>query len=361
MENSISNSASEKNPRQRWIDFAKGVAMIAVVVDHSVGIVYTTPWLHTLSFFSVTLFILVAGYNAFLSMERRALRAYSWNYVARRVWGLFLPYMVATAVTLIWQDRFFDLSTFLRTVLTFSAQGPFYFVLVFLQLLVAAPVLYLAIKRIQKSGYGALWTVFFLAALYLLSYVFVRFTFILPVHGGGKYLFGGSYLFVFALGLVLGTLRAAPQKRRRLPLFLGLGAALVLYVIFVYLSPAVSGALDSFLPEMSFNPPGLTLILYAVLIFAVIWAAYLVLEKTKAARVLVPVEWCGRYSLEIFFYHLIALSIGQAIVADIPQIQGNVLVRIGLFVFALVLPILGRLLINVIKSALAGSSRRDTA
>lgn len=57
----------------KWIDCAKCLAILAVMTDHTNGILYTNQDIAYASYFSVSLFIIIAGMMSFLSNERHNL------------------------------------------------------------------------------------------------------------------------------------------------------------------------------------------------------------------------------------------------------------------------------------------------
>lgn len=52
---------SPKSDRILWVDCTKAVAIFAVVVDHSYRWLYNSAAIQCASFYSVTLFVLLAG------------------------------------------------------------------------------------------------------------------------------------------------------------------------------------------------------------------------------------------------------------------------------------------------------------
>ena len=51
----------------KWLNCAKCMAILAVIVDHTNGILYTNPHIALASYFSVSLFILIAGMTSYMS------------------------------------------------------------------------------------------------------------------------------------------------------------------------------------------------------------------------------------------------------------------------------------------------------
>ena len=78
-----------------WINVGKFIAISAVIVDHCPAL-HITPYIQILSYFSVSLFVLLSGITSYYSCERhysegRAKEAF------RRLSVVLIPYTVATA------------------------------------------------------------------------------------------------------------------------------------------------------------------------------------------------------------------------------------------------------------------------
>ena len=61
----------EKETRVLWIDCAKTMAIIAVLLDHSNGVFYTSSWVATSSYFSVSVFVILSGMTQKMVTLRR--------------------------------------------------------------------------------------------------------------------------------------------------------------------------------------------------------------------------------------------------------------------------------------------------
>lgn len=121
----------------RWINFLKGAAMLAVVFDHLYGLVYVNAFIHSLTIYSVTLFIILAGFTSSISIGRTKMPIRA--YIVKRITPIVVPYLVATLVYhLYWNNLRFDFNVFKNQVIMFNASAPFYFVLFFLQLIVVS-------------------------------------------------------------------------------------------------------------------------------------------------------------------------------------------------------------------------------
>ena len=72
MKHNRKDNAVEWQPvkqRIKWIDCAKTVAIIGVLIDHNNGLLYTNQVIAKGSYFGVSLFILLAGITAFYTTD----------------------------------------------------------------------------------------------------------------------------------------------------------------------------------------------------------------------------------------------------------------------------------------------------
>lgn len=165
-----------------WLNFLKGIAIMAVVFDHMHNFLYQSEYLWSLSFYSVTLFTFVAGITSCLSMEKRMrLDCYDFKYTWGRLKKILIPYAVATAFYIFTKNQFFDLKIYLEALVTFSGAAPFYFIVYFIQLIVIAPVLILVIYKIKLKSLHVL----FLIITAAFSVLCLKFTYIIKTWGGG--------------------------------------------------------------------------------------------------------------------------------------------------------------------------------
>ena len=112
-----------------WIDVAKTVCMIGVVLQHVKGYAYSNDKIFYSVWFVVALFLMIGGYNLMGSWLTRGIVI--WR---KRLSGIFLPYAVATVFYVLLEHRFLDIATLLTTLLHFNASGPLYYVAVYMQL-----------------------------------------------------------------------------------------------------------------------------------------------------------------------------------------------------------------------------------
>lgn len=119
------NNAVQNQTRIQWIDFMKAIAIFAVLVDHTYGVLYTNLKISRASFFSVTLFILISGVTSYTSFLRRKDIPYGED-LKRKLKAILIPYGIATAVYGIIAIRYFDLMSFINS---FFFRQRFHFIL----------------------------------------------------------------------------------------------------------------------------------------------------------------------------------------------------------------------------------------
>lgn len=197
--------------RIKWLDCAKLIAIIAVLVDHSNGVLYNNPLIAQASYFSVSLFVLLAGVSSWLSAEKRGI---SFTQQMHRVGKLLFQYAIATFILMIWYNRFFDWNTYIMHLKQFSIQGQFYFFLFFVQLTAICPMLIKWCIFCNARKAKAIWHLATLLALCFVCAVCINYTYILPVHGGGQFLFGGTYLLLFYCGILFASLKVFSVSSR---------------------------------------------------------------------------------------------------------------------------------------------------
>lgn len=341
--------AEDLSGRIAWLDFLKGVSMIAVVIDHlyySLGGRMVASSVHPLTFFSVTMFIFLAGITAALSYDRHQDAGLKGAF--RRMPHIVIPYVIATAVYHFFQqDGGFNLTEYLRSLVFFSASLPFYFIFFFLQLMLISPLLYWAFCVRHRDD----WIVIPVAFLAVSGIGFwCNFcTEMLPLHGGGRCLFGGFFLIVFALGFLFYRFRTVLES---LPgILLLTGAFVPLYILFnQFWRPSFMVVYDL---GMSANPPGLYIFLYTFMIFWGILLGFKLIDFTRIWKysrpisavfdiLIWPIRFCGKHSLIIFLYHMLAIGILLILLRFIPvkTLSAKILFSIFALIFATAFPLI---------------------
>ena len=320
-------------PRRRaeWVDVAKFIAILAVMVDHTNGILYCNPHVALASYFSVSLFIVVMGVTLFWSYSRRGADVG----LAKRCWTIFRPYSIATFIYCLFSYKAFDFEVYLKHLVGFSASGPFYYVLLYLQLLLIPPYLF-RMCRFDRCKAVITETATFVGVLALSSFT-TNHTNILNVYGGGGRLFGGTYLVLLYVGMLIG--KYSPRIRSgKWPstfcslVFLGCTIAWEQSVVVRHIQ------VDAHFPfGGGFNPPSVSLGIYAILIAFTLMFAGKAVEQSWVGFVRLPfsfLAWFGRHTLHVFLYHRLFLDyllMGFLAFCNVHRIPA---VLIGLFFFA---------------------------
>lgn len=318
-------------PKNRitWIDCAKYCAIVAVAVDHSHTLLYQSQYIAYASYFSVTLFILLSGLSAWYSYLNRPQTV---AYQLKKIGQLSLQYLFAVFIVYRYQNKSFDLVSYLGAALSFNIQAPYYFFLFFFQLLLISPLLLNwcqwcnAHCRISAILYHTGTVI----VLFALSAVCINYTSILPVHGGGKFLFGGTYLPVYYIGVLFGNCKLLQLNNARFHRIM-LCASAPLWVCWVFLMKHQILPIDDFLSPLfgpGFNPPSFEFVVFAILSLFLFYSLFSLLERSNTyiiSKTVKVISTLGKYTLYIFMYHIL---IRDMIVRLIPNISAcPVLVR----------------------------------
>lgn len=307
-----------------WIDFLKGLSIFAVVLDHLYGVIYLDPGFHLFTVFSVTLFIFLAGVTSVISIERNKLPLK--EYQIKRIKGVVIPFVVASIIySVINQNYYFDVNIFLNELILFKASPPFYFVLFYLQLIIVSPILY---KLLIKSN--IVLRLVSLVAIYFISRCLTHYTEVYGIYGGGGRILGGSYLFVFFLGMLFFMIykKYGDYINRLWIHFIGIvSSAVIIYVLYS----------TGWLNIGWSNPPNKQTIIYTCAVLVLGYSLYMIMHKTKILTIFTAL---GKYSLYIFLYHMLAINFASQILLT-SGLMNNPLFKSAVFLsFAIIIPTL---------------------
>jgi hypothetical protein len=267
--------------REQWIDCGKFLAISAVVVDHVNGFLYTNPLIALSSYFSVTLFVLLSGVTAFYSNQNHISDRWS-RLTYLRIRSIFAAFAIATAVYQLLYEKMFDFKTYLMHVLNFDAIAPFYFVAFYIQLVILSPLLHRFVIFFNKQRHPLLYHGVFIFILLCVSAFSIRYTNMFNIHGGGKYLFGGTYLPLYYFGMLFASRQTTywTDSKMKMIFFSVLTGGLLLgWFIFMSFKAFV---FDAYLPfGYGFNPPSMTLGIYGLLWFVFIFYAFNLINRIK--------------------------------------------------------------------------------
>lgn len=307
--NSNRQCECQKKSHLRWIDAAKGVAIIAVIIDHSTGILFSNRIISLCSYFSVTVFVFLAGITSYYSSERHQKENIQ-NEIIRKAKSIIFPYAIATCVYQLVIDKRWEVSEYIRHLLQFDITPPFYFIVFYIQLIIISPYIYRLLNRWKGKKEKYIHCIMVVLSVFI-SVLCIRYTFILDVWGGGKYLLGGSYLIVYFLGEISAHYGAFLRTSKNL-----LKMLISIFVVFMCMVWLVKYEfrLDVWLDEPfgpGLNPPGITLMIYGVCIVLLLYYIFSYAEITNIRLikgVYMIISYIGHYSLYIFLYHKLVLD-----------------------------------------------------
>lgn len=304
--------------RLHWLDIVRFIAVLSLILEHLYGAAYHNPDFRRHVSFSVELFVLAGGYASVLAFGKKGRGT---AYVVIRLGRLLIPYAVATLLYHIFLAPKLDPVIFMRQLLTFSASGMFYFVLFYAQLILISGFLFRLMHR--KHVWFQLLVLVFTV---IISYASMRWIIFPGAYGAGRFLLGGSYLFLFVLGVFLGE-RLGRLSRRQVRV-LGLVGVAVL-VLFE--------ALGTFRLPLE-SPPALHQQLLALVIFFLVFAGEVWFPGLYGKAWLGAARFIGKSSLTIYLYHYLALLAGSYFVLAHPLFIP--VYKEFLFALAIALPLL---------------------
>lgn len=295
----------------KWINIAKALAIFAVVVDHAVGYLYTDPVIQRLSFFSVSLFLMISGMTSYFANIKYGCDGPWYHVWFRSSKKLLIAYLVSTAIIQIYQTHYFDLTVYLQHIIKFDIAPPYYFVPIYFQLMLVNSVLFryletpvsekLYIYRIAVMG----------VVITAISYFCLEYTNTFPsLNVSENYnILGGSYLLVYYIGMLLAKHKVIEKigvikNRIVLPILV------LLCVIWYVESSNLFPISYRFLFGSSYNPPNMAQILFSIVMLVICIKIYQFGSRYRVSNcILDRVQYIGKKSLFIFLYHLTIIQI----------------------------------------------------
>lgn len=336
--------------RQKWIDCAKLVAIIAVIVDHCYGFLYNNSQMAMASYFSVSVFVMLSGVTSYMSNQRSETNAI-WMLTIKRILSVFLPYVLATAIYQIVLTKYFDVTVFFNNVIAFNATPPFYFILFFLQLIAINPFLYSLLRFGNNHKYSNVWQFGIICILCVLSAVSINYTYILPVHGGGQFLFGGTYIVLYYLGMLFYDKHMFFVNKKCKILLLC--SSSIAWIIWWQLLCRELLPFDVMVQKYwgaGGNPSSINFIVFAIITFFLLYSLFSLLEESCnkiAAKLICIISFVGQNTLYIFLYHLLVLTY----LCNFAMLTQNIWIRRIVFFSAMILiPIAICYLVTYIKN-----------
>lgn len=325
------------NCRVSWIDCAKSVAIMAVVVDHSNGVFYSNSLIATYSYFSVSLFVILSGMSVAISASRRGIPTYYHQFC--NLLKVLRNYAIAVFIIQCFEYKSFDLKTYISHVLNFDIQAPFYFLVFFFQLMIIAPFLLRWCYFCKNNKYRIVMQTLTLIILGWISYITINYTYILPVWGGGQYLLGGTYIILYYIGIMLCDCKvfSAPKKMRIIML---IASALCWGVWGLLMNRGIID-IDKRIEKYwgnGFNPPSVEFMVFAIISLILCYSLFSLLEESNIVlfeKIFGFMSWLGKYTLYVFMYHL---TIRSAVLRCFPNITKYINIYRFVFVLMIIIP-----------------------
>lgn len=329
----------EISKRITWIDCAKAVAMIAVVIDHSGDFIYDSYWVRLATYYAVTLFILLSGVSTWLAVQKG--KRITLVSQGKKAIKLFIQYACATLITVICFNRFFDLKTYISCLFSFNAQFIYYFLFLYLQILLVSPFLIEWCKICNNQKCSLIFHLFTVIILAVFCAFSIKYTYTLPLEIGGQYLFGGTYLLVYYLGVLLANYKCFEIDQKFLKKLAIV--SIILWVVWYYLYGSGKLIIDDYLTWFWGNerrPPKIQMIIYTVITLFVCYSVFSLLEMSKnriVKGVMQFITYIGRNTINIYLYHMWVRALMTNLFPDIQNVLAKWIVY---FIPMLVLPVI---------------------
>ena len=290
------------NQKIKWLNCARFIAMTMVIIDHTKALLYKNDNISIFSFFSVSLFILISGMLSYASNEKHNLTWYQTFFRASR--NIIITYLIANVFYLIAIEHYFDLKLYLKYIFNFNISEPFYYVIVYLQLMLISKCLYNVLKK-NKGKYLIVKDFLVEIVVLIICYFTTNYTNILNIYGGGGVLFGGTFLFIFSLGMLIAKYKLFNTITLKKSITTSI-ISLILGILWFNVEIHYHFLLDSKIPfGTGINPPSITLTIMALIMLSLsfgIFTLFEFCEKTKWITNLT--SWMGEHTLYIFLYHI---------------------------------------------------------
>ncbi len=331
----------------KWINFAKLTAILAVLIDHSEMILYSNGGISMATYFSVTLFVFISGMMLYKSVTGHNLGYL--NTVSKNLKRILPAYMLAVFIYQLAYTGFFDFTTYLGYLINFNICGHFYYVAVYIQLTLIGWVLVRTISNISCKYSVLIEAAVGILILAVSSYTTLH-TNVLYIYGGGGKLFGGTYLFIFYLGMFAMKHNIFGKINFTTAMILTI-ISLACTVIWWKFECINHYSLDAKLPfGEGINPPSVstTVMMLCVAIFC--FSFITVLENiTKLTAIVDFMSKLGRHTLYIFLYHRIVLDKFLVPMVNI----GNIWIKRIIFMLLMIsVPVIIEYILTEIKAFL---------
>lgn len=260
------------------------------------------------------------------------------SFMKSKLEHILIPYILASAIYIYFAyGGLLDLRTYLSALINFNASSPFYYIVFYIQLVMISRILAEIVEWTGRKAKAVLLYSLELVIILGLAVFAMYHTYILPVHGGGQYLFGGTYLFVFYIGMICGKYcnRIKIDMTKIAAMFL---LSVVMLVIWIKYMGANGLILDETVKYFgSFNPPGPTFLIYSFFVICFVWSMCHIIEALDFQLLNSPYKlmaYIGRNTFYIFLLHLYFLSVVRQTVQQM-ALSNIWLIRFVTFLIAL--------------------------
>ncbi|MNZ80062.1 Acyltransferase family protein [compost metagenome] len=300
--------------------------MIAVILNHTYNIVFTNQMLLLHTIFSVTMFVFVGGITAAISIDRQA--EVKPIYLMRRITGILVPYLFAALAYHVYVYKgHFSYVLFYQQLIGFSYPA-MYYIAFFIQLVLISTFLF----KLIKAKYNSPIILLIIGLIYLLSFYFTNYTKIADIGLAGANILGGTYLFVFSMGILFFFW---------MPKLSNIKAGSVIFSLSV-IGLLIFEYKDYILSSWA-NPPKTLTMIYTLLVFGIVFGMFNII-KSKLHYIqgfLNVFNYIGKNSLYIYLYHFLFITIStQHNVVKYFGISSNWLNAIWVLSCAIVPPLL---------------------
>lgn len=306
-------SIIEKRTEINWIDFAKSVAILAVLTDHLECIVYTNHKIAIASYFSVSLFVILSGITSYIS-DNHHQETWKEN-IIRSSRKIVIMYFVATIVYELFLRGQFDFLEFVKYLIGFNICGPFYFVLLYLQLMLINKFLFQILRYTSQKKNGIIYDMLFFIVIIAVAYYAMNHSNILSVYGGGGVLFGGTYLILYYVGMLFAKYDVfrilCTSENKRAFNWIMMAGSVISAVAWWRFECIDQYLIDTKIPfGMGKNPPSISSSIMSILVMFGCFFTYTALNKVQLfSKIMSVFCYIGIHSLYIFLYHPFVLEI----------------------------------------------------
>jgi fucose 4-O-acetylase-like acetyltransferase len=284
------------------------------------------------------MFVFVGGITASISINSKS--EITVQYLINRIFGILIPYFIASLVYyLVGFKGSFNLNNFINYLKNFSTSPPMYYIAFYVQLIIISTLLF----KIIKSKYNSPIIIIILILIYIFSIYLTKYTMIDGMALAACNIFGGTYLFVFSIGIFFYMWMDKLISRNIniiISIICMLGLTFFEYKHYILTSWS--------------NPPLLSTIVYTLLIFGIVFSLFNLFEGklNKCKKALGIFNYIGKNSLYIFLYHSLFITIA---------VQHNIFKTNNLFftVWILFNAIIPPLFISYISKKYIGSNLKQ--